>query len=198
MIGEKLTNVVMMGMGEPLANYSNVMNALHLMNDPTALAMGARRFTISTSGVVPGIQKIATETMQVNLAVSLHAPNNALRDRLVPINRTYPLEKLLPAIDEYISSTGRRVTFEYVLLHDVNDAPAHAEELSHLLRQRLCHVNLIPVNPVEETGFERPADENTSLFARILERNGVEVTVRKEKGAGIDAACGQLRARQKR
>lgn len=196
--GVRLTNVVMMGMGEPLANYPNVIHALRLMNDPAALAMGARRFTVSTSGIVPGIRKLASESLQVNLAVSLHAPDDELRDRLVPINRKYPLTALMPACREYIDTTGRRITFEYVLLQGVNDTPQKAHALGELLRGLLCHVNLIPVNPVAETGFRRPDEEGTADFARIVKCYGVEVTMRKEKGAGIDAACGQLRVRQMR
>lgn len=197
-LGDRITNVVMMGMGEPLANYDHVMAALHLMNDHSAMAMGARRFTISTSGVVPGIKKLAGEKLQVNLAVSLHAPNDQLRNQLVPINRTYPIARLMEACKDYIAAVGRRVTFEYVLLRDVNDLPEHAHELAQLVRGMLCHINLIPVNPVSESGFSRPSEQGTAEFARIVKGYGVEVTVRKEKGTGIDAACGQLRARRMR
>lgn len=195
-IGERLTNVVMMGMGEPLANYDNVMAALRLMNHPSALAMGARRFTISTSGIVPGIRKLMAENLQVNLAVSLHAASDELRDRLVPVNKRYPLNELMVVCREYIASTRRRVTFEYVLLRGVNDDEAQAHMLGHMLQGMLCHLNLIPVNPVDETGFTRPSEEGTEAFSRIVKRYGIEVTVRKEKGSGIDAACGQLRVRQ--
>jgi 23S rRNA (adenine2503-C2)-methyltransferase len=196
--GERLTNVVMMGMGEPLANYDNVMAALRLMNDRAAIAMGARRFTISTVGLVPGIKRLTGEKLQVNLAVSLHAPNDHLRNQLVPINRKYPIAMLMETCKEYIAAVGRRVTFEYVLLRNVNDQAAHAHQLAQLVRGMLCHINLIPVNPVSEKGFSRPSEQGTAEFARIVRGYGVEVTVRKEKGTGIDAACGQLRARRMR
>jgi 23S rRNA (adenine2503-C2)-methyltransferase len=196
--GERLTNVVMMGMGEPLANYDQVMGALYLMNDRATMAMGARRFTISTAGLAPGIRKLASERLQVNLAISLHAPTDHLRDRLVPINRTFPLPQLMDACKEYIDTTRRRITFEYVLLSEVNDQVEHAHQLAKLVHGMLCHINLIPVNPVGESGFSRPSEQGTAEFARIVKGYGVEVTVRKEKGTGIDAACGQLRARQMR
>jgi 23S rRNA (adenine2503-C2)-methyltransferase len=196
--GKRLTNVVLMGMGEPLANYGQVMAALKLLNHPVAVGLGARRFTVSTAGVVPGIRQLAREPLQVNLAVSLHAADDRLRDLLVPINRRYPLAKLLAACQEYIELTGRRITFEYVLLAGVNDSVSQAGQLGRLLVGMLCHVNLIPVNPVSEAGYHRPDDAVTKQFLRALRRHGIEATLRKEKGAGIDAACGQLRVRQMR
>lgn len=193
--GTEITNVVMMGMGEPLANYAHVMKALRIMNHPQALRMGARRFTISTAGVLPGIRRLMHENLQVNLAVSLHAPDNKLRSRLVPLNRSYPIASLIDTCREYAKHTGRRVTFEYVLLQDVNDSASQARALGELLAGLLCHVNLIPVNPVPETGYRQPSPRVTEEFARIVASHGVRVSVRKEKGAGIDAACGQLRLR---
>lgn len=192
-LGLRVTNVVMMGMGEPLANYDNVMAALGLMNHPQTLGIGVRRFTLSTSGVVPGILRLAAEHPQVNLAVSLHAANDYLRNQLVPINRKYPIDALIKACREYVSRTGRRVTFEYVLLRGINDAAEHAHELGRLLQDLLCHVNLIPVNPVRDTHYKRPEKKVTASFARIVKAYDIRVTVRKEKGTGIDAACGQLR-----
>lgn len=190
---QELTNVVMMGMGEPLANYANVIKAIRIMNQPAGLAMGARRFTISTAGVVPGIKRLMNENLQVNLAVSLHAPDDRLRDQLVPLNKTYPIASLIAACREYAEQTGRRVTFEYVLLQDVNDSSDHAHALGRLLAGFLCHVNLIPANPVEGLPFRQSVPEVTEEFARIIASHGVHVSIRKEKGADIDAACGQLR-----
>lgn len=189
----RVTNVVMMGMGEPLANYNHVMRALALMNCPQALGMGARRFTISTCGVVPGIRRLSEEKLQVNLAVSLHAPNDRLRDELVPVNRKYPISQLLAACAEYTERTGRRVSFEYTLLRDVNDSAEQAHQLGKLLRGLLCHLNLIPANEVPGTGYHRPTDKVITGFARIVRSYGTTATVRKERGSGIDAACGQLR-----
>lgn len=192
-LGTKVTNVVMMGMGEPLANYGHVIEALVLMNHPQALGIGARRFTISTCGVVPGIRRLSAEKLQVNLAVSLHAPNDRLRDELVPINRRYPIPRLLAACAEYAERTGRRVSFEYALLRDVNDSAEQAHQLGELLRGRLCHLNLIPANEVPGTGYHRPTEKAIAGFARIVRSYGITATVRKERGSGIDAACGQLR-----
>ncbi|MGI6082692.1 MAG: 23S rRNA (adenine(2503)-C(2))-methyltransferase RlmN [Limnochordia bacterium] len=192
---EGLTNVVMMGMGEPLANYTNVMKAIRIMNQPEGPAMGSRRFTISTAGVIPGIERLMNEDLQVNLAVSLHAPDDRLRDQLVPLNKTYPIASLIAACREYAVLTGRRVTFEYVLLRDVNDSPDHAQALGRLLRGFLCHVNLIPVNTVDGLAYRQPAPGVTEEFARVVASHGVRVSIRKEKGADIDAACGQLRLR---
>lgn len=191
--GERITNVVMMGMGEPLANYREVLRAIRLMIHPLGCGIGQRHITLSTSGVVPGIQRLSQEGLQIGLAVSLHAPNDALRNFLVPLNRKYPIAPLLSACREYALATGRRITMEYVLIDGVNDTPALARELAALLEGLNCLVNLIPLNPVEGTGFRRPAPSRVNAFAETVRSLGVAVTVRREMGTEIDAACGQLR-----
>ncbi|HEY8486136.1 MAG TPA: 23S rRNA (adenine(2503)-C(2))-methyltransferase RlmN [Limnochordales bacterium] len=191
------THVVFMGMGEPLANFGAVRAAIELMRAPDGFGIGVRRLTISTAGLVPGILALAREArLEVGLAVSLHAPDDGLRDRLVPVNRAYPLDELLQACREYQKATRRRITFEYVLLRDVNDRPFHARELARRLRGLLCHVNLIPYNPVPGLPFDRPAPRQVACFARRLQQAGVPVTVRWSRGGDIEAACGQLRAAQ--
>ena len=189
-----VTNVVFMGMGEPLANYSHTMAAVAKLNDPEGLNIGARHMTISTVGLVPGILKLADEPFQVNLAVSLHAPDDATRSETMPVNRRYPIADLMDAVKRYIVKTNRRVTFEYVLLHGQNDYPQQAEALAKLLRGVLCHVNLIPVNRTEAS-YERPDNGRIGTFRDILNQAGIAATVRFEKGTDIDAGCGQLRAR---
>lgn len=191
--GRRIDNVVLMGMGEPLANYRAVMTAVRLMVHPHGVGIGQRHITISTSGVVPGILRLAREGLQVVLAVSLHAPVDELRDQLVPLNRKYPIGVLMEACASYAAITGRRITFEYVLIRDVNDSDEMARRLAALVRPILSHVNLIPLNPVPETGYERPDVQRVQEFARIVQEAGIPVTVRKEKGTDIDAACGQLR-----
>lgn len=193
LVEERITNVVMMGMGEPLANYRAVMRAIRLMNNRLGCGIGQRHITISTSGVVPAIRRLGQEGLQVGLAVSLHAPNDSLRDVLVPLNRKYPISELVDACRDYIGSTGRRVTMEYVLIGGVNDSPAMARELATLVHDLNCLVNLIPLNPVQGTGFERPSPERITAFSEELSAFGVGVTVRREMGSDIDAACGQLR-----
>ncbi len=193
-LDRQLTNLVMMGMGEPLQNYAETMKFVGILNDPKGFNFGARRITISTSGVVPKIDALAEEPYQVNLAVSIHAPNNELRDTLVPINKRWPVEQLIAAIDRYTEKTGRRVSFEYALMGGINDDDATARELAELLAGRLCHVNLIPYNPVEMLDFTRPSPERIERFASILQNAGVPTTVRYSRGVEIAAACGQLRA----
>jgi len=194
--GRTLTNVVMMGMGEPLQNYAETMRFLQIIHDPDGLDLGARRITVSTSGIVPRIDALADETLPVNLAVSLHAPNDEMRSSLVPINRRYPIATLLESIDRYIEKTGRRVSFEYALMRGINDADETARELADLLRGRLCHVNLIPLNPVDVLPYERPDPAGIERFANILRAAGIPTTVRYSRGLDIDAACGQLRAKE--
>ena len=187
-----VTNVVMMGMGEPLLNLDNVIPALRLMLDDNAYGLSRRRVTVSTSGVVPGMDRLA-EACPVALAVSLHAPNDALRDKLVPVNRKYPLKDLLAACNRYLKRAPRDfLTFEYVMLEGVNDADKHAQELLAIARQVKCKFNLIPFNPFPDSGFGRPGAERIRQFAEILQRDGITVTTRKTRGETIDAACGQL------
>jgi 23S rRNA (adenine2503-C2)-methyltransferase len=192
--GRSLTNLVMMGMGEPFHNYEATMKMVAILHEPHGFNFGARRMTISTSGVVPFIDRLANEPYQVNLAVSLHAPNDELRSRLVPINRRYPIADLLAACRRYIEKTGRRVSFEYALMKGINDADEIARELGKLLRGMLCHVNLIPLNPVDVLPYERPDPEGIERFASIVRAAGVPTTVRYSRGVDIAAACGQLRA----
>jgi len=191
----RLTNVVVMGMGEPLANYERTWQALAALTDRDGFNLGARHITISTVGLPHGIQRMAAEPLQVNLAVSLHAPNDALRGQLAPINNRYPLAEVLAAVRDYIARTNRRVTFEYALMEGINDTPALARELAVLLRGMLCHVNLIPLNPVAESPYQPSSPERSSAFQAILERNGIPTTMRMRRGVEIDAGCGQLRRR---
>jgi 23S rRNA (adenine2503-C2)-methyltransferase len=197
-LGRTLTNLVMMGMGEPFQTYDATMMFIGIIHDPQGLNFGARRITISTSGIVPKIDALADEPYQVNLAVSLHAPNDELRSQLVPINRRYPIADLLAAVDRYIEKTGRRVSFEYALMRGINDSDEIARELAALLRGRLCHVNIIPLNPVDVLPYERPDPAGIERFAQILQAAGIPATVRYSRGLEIAAACGQLRAQQQR
>ncbi|MGH2560037.1 MAG: 23S rRNA (adenine(2503)-C(2))-methyltransferase RlmN [Thermomicrobiales bacterium] len=193
-LGRSLTNVVMMGMGEPFQNYAETMKFVGIIHDPRGLNLGARRITISTSGIVPRIDALADEPYQVNLAVSLHAPNDELRSSLVPITRRYPIQDLLAAVDRYSAKTGRRVSFEYALMRGINDSDEIAHELGELLRGRLCHVNVIPLNPVDVLPYERPDPAGIDRFANVLRGHGIPTTVRYSRGVDIAAACGQLRA----
>lgn len=191
----RVSHVVLMGIGEPLENYEAVLAFLHLLHDPKGLGISYRHITLSTSGLVPQIQRLAGEGLPITLAVSLHAPNDTLRTRLMPVNRRHPLAELLSACDRYAEATGRRITYEYALIDGVNDSPDLARELAGLLRGRLCHVNLIPLNP-SGRGLAGSPHERVRAFQALLEEAGVRATVRKELGANIDAACGQLRRRQ--
>jgi 23S rRNA (adenine2503-C2)-methyltransferase len=195
--GATLDNVVYMGMGEPLGNYAATLRSIAVLNHPEGFGLGARHITVSTSGLAPQIERLAQEPYQINLAVSLHAANDALRDSMVPINCTYPLDRLLAAVRHYIARTNRRVSFEYVLLAGVNDAPEQAEELAALLRDLLCHVNLIPLNPEPSGAFSVPRQEAINRFAAIVRERRLPCTVRVDRGQDIAAACGQL-ARQQR
>ena len=187
-----ITNVVFMGMGEPMLNYDNTWRAVETLHARDGLNIGVRRMTISTSGIIPGIERLAGEALPVNLAVSLHAPNDALRNTMVPINKKYPIAALMRACRNYIERTSRRIMFEYVLNRGVNDSEAHAHELGRLLQGMLCHVNLIPVNPTD-SAFKRPSRDTTLTFQRIVDSYGIATTVRVEKGVEISAACGQLK-----
>jgi 23S rRNA (adenine2503-C2)-methyltransferase len=196
--GRSLTNLVMMGMGEPFHNYAETMKMVAILHDPAGMNLGARRITISTSGVVPRIEALAAEPWPVNLAVSLHAPNDDLRDALVPINKRYPIADLMAACRRYVERTGRRVSFEYALMRGINDSDGTARELADLLRGMLCHVNVIPLNPVDVLPYERPDPAGIERFAATLRGAGIPTTVRYSRGLEIDAACGQLRAKAER
>ena len=190
--GRIISNVVMMGMGEPMLNLDAVIPALRLMLDDNAYGLSRRRVTVSTSGVVPGMDRLRDEC-PVALAVSLHAPNDALRDELVPVNRKYPIRELLAACNRYLERAPRDfVTFEYVMLDGINDSDAHARELVAIAKQVKCKYNLIPFNPFPQSAFRRSPAERIRAFARVLQRAGLTVTTRKTRGDGIDAACGQL------
>jgi 23S rRNA (adenine2503-C2)-methyltransferase len=189
-----LTNVVLMGEGEPLANFRNVKQAVEILNDPELVALGARRITVSTSGLAPRIYDLANELPQVGLAVSLHAPTDDLRNRLVPVNRKYPIAAVLDACRAYVDKTHRRVSFEYAMMRDVNDGLSQAEELKRILSGLLCHVNLIPLNEVEGSPFHPTPRAQIVAFQSILRRGGIPCTVRVTRGDDIAGACGQLRA----
>jgi 23S rRNA (adenine2503-C2)-methyltransferase len=193
--GRRLSHVVFMGMGEPLANYSAVLESVRRIADPCGLGISPRRITVSTAGLVPRMEQLANEDLPLTLAVSLHAARDELRDVLVPVNRRYPLRDLMEAADGFASRTGRRVSYEWVLLADVNDTERDAVELAALLRGRLAHVNLIPFNPVPDTPYREPDRRRVRLFAAQLRARGLNVTVRDTRGRESEAACGQLRAR---
>ncbi len=187
------THVVFMGIGEPLDNYDNVLAAIRILNHPDGLRIGARRITISTCGIIPGIQRLAREGLQTELSVSLHAPNDELRSQLMPVNRRYGLAPLLAACRKYASHTGRIITFEYTLIDRLNAAPEQARALAKLLHGCHCRVNLIPLSPVTEFAGQPPPPAAAREFIRILEQAGINATLRASRGAGINAACGQLR-----
>ena len=194
--GERPSNIVFMGMGEPFDNYDAVLGAVRILNDQEGIAIGARHITISTSGVVPGIERLASEGLQVELSVSLHAPENELRSRLMPVNRRYPLADLLVACRKFFAATKRIITFEYTLIRGVNDSRLQATALAQLLKSIPCRVNLIPLSPVEGFDGQAPSPETGAMFIEILGRTGINATLRVSKGTGIDAACGQLRMRE--
>lgn len=196
--GKRVTHIVVMGTGEPFDNYDNVMDFIRIVNHPKALAIGARHISVSTCGIVPGILKYAKEGLQTNLAISLHAPNDEIRNKIMPISKAYPLDQLMDAVKTYEKEAGRRVTFEYIMLKGVNDSLKNAEELVKLVKGTLAYINLIPYNPVDENSFERSTDESVHEFFSYLMKHGVNTTVRKEFGNDIDAACGQLRAKHEK
>jgi 23S rRNA (adenine2503-C2)-methyltransferase len=187
-----------MGMGEPLANYDNLLQALRILNAPWGGAIGARKITISTSGLAPQIRRLAEEPFQFRLAVSLHGPTNLVRDQLMPVNRKYPLAELMSACEYYLERKGRMITLEYVLIAEVNDDLALAKPLAQLAKRLQAKVNLIPFNAVEGLPWRRPPESRQEAFLAALERQGVRVTLRREKGHDIDAACGQLRLKTER
>jgi len=189
---QHVTNLVFMGMGEPLANYDETIRAVRILTHPRGFGIGQRNITISTIGIIPGIDRLAEEDLQIGLAISLHAPNDKLRKQLVPTAIPHSVEELIAAGRRYFKRTGRRVTFEYALIENINDSPQIARELASLLKGNGSHVNLIPINPTAGN-FHRPSEKNVFEFERILRRSGVNCTVRVEKGSEISAACGQLR-----
>ncbi len=193
---DRISHVVVMGTGEPFDNYDHVMNFIYTINAPQGLAIGARHITVSTCGLIPAIQKYAQEGLQVNLAISLHASNDEIRNQLMPINATYPMDDLRQAISSYIEKTNRRVTLEYILLKDVNDDIKYARQLAHYLRGLNVYVNLIPYNAVNENGFAKSPQSRIEAFKDELIRLKINVTLRKEHGSDIDGACGQLRAKK--
>lgn len=196
LVGERVSHVVVMGIGEPFDNYDNLCRFLKIINHPKGMAIGARHITVSTCGVVPKVLEFSEFPLQINLAVSLHAPNNEIRDKIMPINKAYPLEKLIPALKTYLERTNRRITFEYILLKDINDSTKCAEELSKLVKGINCYINLIPYNETENIGFKRTNTIQIMRFYDILKKNNVNVTIRREFGGKISAACGQLRSKK--
>ncbi len=195
---ERVSSIVIMGIGEPFDNYDNMMGFLRIVNHDKGLNIGARHITVSTSGIIPKIYQFADEKLQINFAISLHAPNTELRSKLMPINRAYKLPKLMEAVKYYVEKTGRRITFEYGLFGGENDQVEHALELAALIKDLKCHVNLIPVNYVPERDYVRTPREQIDLFEKTLKDQGINVTTRREQGHDIDAACGQLRAKERK
>nr|WP_192894208.1 23S rRNA (adenine(2503)-C(2))-methyltransferase RlmN [Lysinibacillus composti] len=196
-VDQRVSHVVIMGIGEPFDNYDSMMNFLKVINHEKGLNIGARHITVSTSGIIPKIYQFADEQLQINFALSLHAPNQELRQQLMPIAKAYKLDKLMEAIRYYTDKTGRRVSFEYGLFGGENDSVEHAEELSKLIKGIKCHVNLIPVNYVPERNYVRTPRNQIFAFEKVLKKNGINVTIRREHGSDIDAACGQLRAKER-
>ena len=195
-INKRISHIVLMGIGEPFDNYDNVLKFIKIVNDNKGIDIGARHITISTCGLVPKIKEFTKEKLQVNLAISLHAPNNGLRNRIMPINKVYPLEELIDAVKDYIRVTNRRVTFEYIMLSDINDTKECAIELCNLLKGMNCYVNLIPYNETNNSSFKRSKEVTILEFYDILKKNNVGVTIRKEFGGLVSAACGQLRSHE--
>ncbi|MEN6564742.1 MAG: 23S rRNA (adenine(2503)-C(2))-methyltransferase RlmN [Veillonellales bacterium] len=191
----RVNTIVIMGSGEPLANYDHLLRFIHLCHQEYCLNLSYRNITVSTCGIVPEINKLAAEGIPVNLSISLHAPTNEIRSKLMPINQRFPLETVLVAADRYAEKTGRRITYEYILIDGINDKPEHAAALAAILKGRLANVNLIPVNPVPERGLLRPSDAHIKRFFAGLQSRHINVTIRHEMGADIQAACGQLRNR---
>ena len=189
----RISNVVFMGIGEPLDNYDNVVNAIHIINNPKGLNIGARHISVSTSGLVPKIYQLADENIQCTLSISLHATNNEKRSGMMPVNNAYPIEELIQACKDYIAKTNRRISFEYALAKDSNDNLDDAKELVKLLKGMLCHVNLIPINKIENGQYSKSTNENIMRLRDYLNDHGIVATIRRELGSDIDAACGQLR-----
>ena len=196
LLEREIHSVVIMGIGEPLDNYDNVITFIKIINHPKGLAIGARHITLSTCGLIPKIKELSHLGIQINLAISLHAPNDELRSKLMPINKAYPLKELMNTLKEYIALTHRRVTMEYILLQGVNDGETHAHELASLLRGMNAYVNLIPYNETNHIEFKKSSKENIDRFFNILKQEKINVTIRREFGSKISAACGQLRSKE--
>lgn len=192
-IGERISNIVMMGIGEPLDNFENVKKFLHNVNHEKGLNIGYRHISLSTCGLVPKIYELAKENMPITLSVSLHAPNDEIRNSIMPVNKSYPVAELIRACKDYIKTTTRRVSFEYSLISGVNDSLENADELARLLKGMLCHVNLIPVNKIEERDYQKGNKKEIRAFCERLNSRGINATVRRELGSDIQASCGQLR-----
>ena len=191
----KITHIVIMGIGEPFDNYDNVMNFIRIITSNKGIDLGSRHVTVSTCGIIPGIKKFMNDFSQVNLAISLHAPNDTIRNKIMPISKAYKLDDLMKTIKDYIKRTNRRITFEYIMLENINDSIECAQELSKLLKGINCYVNLIPYNETENIQYKRTKKMQILAFYDILKKNGIAVTIRKEFGGKVDAACGQLRAK---
>lgn len=191
--GERVSNIVVMGTGEPLDNYENFLKFVHMISDEHGLHISQRNITASTCGIVPNILRLAEEGLQITLALSLHGSNQEKRKSLMPVANKYQLQEVLEACDHYFEKTGRRITFEYSLVHGVNDTQEDAQELVQILKPRNCHLNLIPVNPIKERDYQKPDKKSAENFKNKLEKNGINVTIRREMGSDIDGACGQLR-----
>ena len=196
LLGERISHVVVMGIGEPFDNYDNLIKFFKIINHPKGLAIGARHITVSTCGIVPKIKEFSNLELQINLAISLHAPNNEIRNKIMPINKVYPLEVLIPSLKDYYKKTNRRLTFEYIMLKDINDSEACALELVKLVKGMNCYINLIPYNETNNIEFKRTNSIQIMKFYDILKKNNIGVTIRREFGGNISAACGQLRSKK--
>ena len=196
LLGERISHVVVMGIGEPFDNYDNLIKFFKIINHPKGLAIGARHITVSTCGIIPKILEFSEFPLQINLAISLHAPNNEIRDKIMPINKAYPINELIPALKTYLKKTNRRITFEYIMLDGINDSEECALELANLVKDINCYINLIPYNETNNIEFKRTKTIQIMRFYDILKKSRVNVTIRREFGGNIDAACGQLRSKK--
>jgi len=196
LLGERISHVVVMGIGEPFDNYDNLIKFFKIINHPKGLAIGARHITVSTCGIIPKILEFSDFPLQINLAISLHAPNNEIRDKIMPINKAYPINDLIPALKTYLEKTNRRLTFEYIMLDGINDSEECAKELANLVKDINCYINLIPYNETNNIEFKRTKTIQIMRFYDILKKSRVNVTIRREFGGNIDAACGQLRSKK--
>ena len=196
LLGERISHVVVMGIGEPFDNYDNLIKFFKIINHPKGLAIGARHITVSTCGIIPKILEFSEFPLQINLAISLHAPNNEIRDKIMPINKAYPINELIPALKTYLNKTNRRITFEYIMLDGINDSEECALELVNLVKDINCYINLIPYNETNNIEFKRTKTIQIMRFYDILKKSRVNVTIRREFGGNIDAACGQLRSKK--